>query len=165
MVCAATVPICTCPFLDIAFPTVLLRRSARLAANNPLVPGMRATANAGILRAVISTNACPQTGYGAGVKGILMAVNEELLKQVLEQIRPNLQADGGDMAYVGVDDEGVVSLELLGHCAGCPMSQLTLSMGIERILKEHVPGVTRVVAVNDLGGGDMADLFDEYTPF
>ncbi len=95
-----------------------------------------------------------------------MAVNEELLKQVLEQIRPNLQADGGDMSYVGVDDEGVVSLELLGHCAGCPMSQLTLSMGIERILKEHVPGVTRVVAVNELGGeGGMGDLYDEYAPF
>ena len=101
----------------------------------------------------------------AGVKGILMAVNEDLLKQVLEQIRPNLQADGGDMEYVGVDDDGVVSLELLGHCAGCPMSQLTLSMGIERILKEHVPGVTRVVAVNELGGDSVSDLFDEYTPF
>ncbi len=92
-----------------------------------------------------------------------MAVNEELLKQVLEQIRPNLQGDGGDMEYVGVDDEGVVSLELQGACAGCPMSQLTLSMGIERILKEHVPGVTRVVAVNDNGG--TSDFFDEYAPF
>ena len=61
-----------------------------------------------------------------------MAVNEELLKKVLEEIRPNLQADGGDMEYVGVDDEGVVKLELQGACAGCPMSSLTLSMGIER---------------------------------
>ena len=95
-----------------------------------------------------------------------MAVNEELLKAVLEEIRPNLQADGGDLAYVGVDDEGVVSLELLGHCAGSPMSQLTLSMGVERILKEHVPGVTRVVAVNDMGGSSAAaDLYDEYAPF
>lgn len=93
-----------------------------------------------------------------------MAVNEELLKAVLEQIRPNLQGDGGDMAYVGVDEDGVVSLELQGACAGCPMSQLTLSMGIERVVKEHVPGVTRVVAVNDLGGGS-SDLFDEYAPF
>ena len=94
-----------------------------------------------------------------------MAVNEELLKAVLEEIRPNLQADGGDLAYVGVDDEGVVSLELLGHCAGCPMSQLTLSMGVERILKEHVPGVTRVGAVNDRGGSSAAaDLYDEYAP-
>ena len=79
-----------------------------------------------------------------------MAVNEELLKKVLEEIRPNLQADGGDMEYVGVDDEGVVKLELQGACAGCPMSSLTLSMGIERILKEHVPGVTRVEQVIDV---------------
>ena len=79
-----------------------------------------------------------------------MAVNEELLKQTLEVIRPSLQADGGDCAYVGVDADGAVSLELQGHCAGCPMSQMTLSMGIERILKEHVPGVTRVIAVNDM---------------
>ena len=92
-----------------------------------------------------------------------MAVNEELLKQVLDQIRPNLQADGGDMNYIGVDDEGVVTLELTGACAGCPMSQLTLSMGVERVLKEHVPGVTRVVAANPMGGD--TDLFDEYAPF
>ena len=48
------------------------------------------------------------------MKGALVAVNEELLKQVLEQIRPNLQGDGGDMEYVGVDEDGVVSLELQG---------------------------------------------------
>ncbi len=92
-----------------------------------------------------------------------MAVNEEYLKKVLEEIRPNLQADGGDLEYIGVDDEGVVSLELQGACAGCPMSQLTLSMGIERILKEHVEGVTRVVATNLAGGSQ--DMLDEYEPF
>jgi len=88
-----------------------------------------------------------------------VAVNEELLKKVLEEIRPNLQADGGDMEYVGVDDEGVVKLELQGACAG----SLTLSMGIERILKEHVPGVTRVEQVN--ASGETDDLYDEYAPF
>lgn len=92
-----------------------------------------------------------------------MAVNEELLKKVLEEIRPNLQADGGDMDYIGVDDDGVVKLELQGACAGCPMSSLTLSMGIERILKEHVPGVTRVESVG--GGTEAGDLYDEYAPF
>lgn len=92
-----------------------------------------------------------------------MAINEKLLKEVLEEIRPNLQADGGDMTYLGVDDEGVVKLELTGACAGCPMSSLTLGMGIERILKEHVPGVTRVEAVND--DGASSDLYDEYAPF
>lgn len=91
-----------------------------------------------------------------------MAVNEELLKKVLDEIRPNLQADGGDMNYLGVDDEGVVKLELQGACAGCPMSSLTISMGVERILKEHVPGVMRVEAVNN---GEASDLYDEYAPF
>ena len=83
--------------------------------------------------------------------------------RVRAEIRPNLQADGGDMEYVGVDDEGVVKLELQGACAGCPMSSLTLSMGIERILKEHVPGVTRVEQVN--ASGEAEDLYDEYAPF
>ncbi len=73
-------------------------------------------------------------------------VDEILLKETLEVIRPSLVADGGDMEYIGVDDDGVVTLRLTGACAGCPMSSLTLSMGIERILREHVPGVTRVQA-------------------
>ncbi|WP_028264007.1 NifU family protein [Atopobium fossor] len=73
-------------------------------------------------------------------------VDEVLLKETLEIIRPSLVADGGDMDYIGVDEEGVVTLRLTGACAGCPMSSLTLSMGIERILREHVPGVTRVQA-------------------
>lgn len=76
-----------------------------------------------------------------------MAVDQELLEKVLDAVRPSLQADGGDCEFVGVDDDGVVSLELTGACAGCPMSQMTLSMGIERVLKEHVPGVTQVRAV------------------
>ena len=92
-----------------------------------------------------------------------MAVNEKLLVEVLEEIRPNLQADGGDMIYHGVDEEGVVSLELLGACAGCPMSTLTLSMGIERILKEHVPGVTRVESIGD--DASYESWYDDYAPF
>ena len=63
---------------------------------------------------------------------------------VLELIRPSLQADGGDVKLVDVDD-GVVTVELQGACKGCPMSQMTLANGVERILKERVPGVTRVV--------------------
>ena len=73
-----------------------------------------------------------------------MAVDEELPMQVLDAVRPSLQADGGDCELVGVDDDGVVSLELTGACAGCSLSEMTLSMGIERVLREHVPGVTRV---------------------
>ena len=64
---------------------------------------------------------------------------------VLELIRPSLQADGGDVRLVDVNEDGVVSLALQGACKGCPMSQMTLANGVERILKERVPGVTKVV--------------------
>ena len=64
---------------------------------------------------------------------------------VLDLIRPSLQADVGDVKLVDVDENGVVSVELQGACKGCPMSQMTLANGVERILKERVPGVTKVV--------------------
>lgn len=76
-----------------------------------------------------------------------MAVDVELLRVVLDGVRPSLQADGGDCELVGVDENGVVSLELTGACAGCSLSDVTLSQGIERVLKDNVPGVTRVKAV------------------
>lgn len=75
-----------------------------------------------------------------------MAVDVELLRVVLDAVRPSLQADGGDCELVGVDENGVVSLELTGACAGCSLSDVTLSQGIERVLKDNVPGVTRVKA-------------------
>ena len=77
----------------------------------------------------------------------LPKVDEQLLLETLDAIRPRLVADGGDIEFRGVDDEGVVSVKLTGSCAGCPLSSITLSMGVERILKEHVPGVTRVKSV------------------
>ena len=64
---------------------------------------------------------------------------------VLELIRPSLQADGGDVKLVDVVEDGVVTVELQGAGKGCPKSQMTLAHGVERILKERVPGVTRVV--------------------
>ena len=70
----------------------------------------------------------------------------EKVEAVLNEIRPSLQADGGDVELVGVN-EGMVSLRLTGACAGCPMSTMTLKMGIERILKEKLPEVKEVVAV------------------
>jgi len=70
----------------------------------------------------------------------------EKVQQVLDKIRPNLQADGGDVELVEVKD-GVVKVRLQGSCKGCPMSQLTLKMGIERLLKEQIPEVTEVQAV------------------
>lgn len=64
---------------------------------------------------------------------------------VLELIRPSLQADGGDVKLMEVQEDGTVVVELQGACKGCPMSQMTLANGVERILKERVPGVTRVI--------------------
>lgn len=72
-------------------------------------------------------------------------VDKNDVAAVLELIRPSLQADGGDVRFVDVNEDGVVSVELQGACKGCPMSQMTLANGVERILKERVPGVTKVV--------------------
>lgn len=71
---------------------------------------------------------------------------EEQVQEALDKIRPALQADGGDVELVEVDG-GVVKVRLVGACAGCPMSQLTLANGVERILKQEVPGVERVEPV------------------
>ena len=69
----------------------------------------------------------------------------EQVEKALDEIRPALQADGGDIELVDVNEEtGVVEVKLVGACAGCPMSQLTLQMGVERVLKGKVPGVTKV---------------------
>jgi Fe-S cluster biogenesis protein NfuA len=70
----------------------------------------------------------------------------EEIEAALNQIRPALQADGGDVEFVEVND-GVVKLRLRGACSGCPMATMTLHQGIERLLKEQVPGVKEVVAV------------------
>lgn len=72
-------------------------------------------------------------------------VDKNDVAAVFELIRPSLQADGGDVRLVDVNEDGVVSVELQGACKGCPMSQMTLANGVERILKERVPGVTKVV--------------------
>jgi len=72
---------------------------------------------------------------------------KERVEQSLEKIRPALQADGGDVELVEVSDEGVVKVRLLGACRGCPMSQLTLANGVERVIKEEVPEVVRVEPV------------------
>jgi Fe-S cluster biogenesis protein NfuA len=71
---------------------------------------------------------------------------KEKVTEVLNKIRPNLIKDGGDLELVDVSD-GIVKLKLVGACAGCPMSTMTLKMGIERILKQEIPEVKEVVAV------------------
>lgn len=70
------------------------------------------------------------------------------VQEVLDTIRPSIQADGGDVELVAVDEAtGVVKVKLTGACQGCPMAEITLKQGIERILKERVKGVKEVVAV------------------
>jgi Fe-S cluster biogenesis protein NfuA len=72
-------------------------------------------------------------------------VDKNDVMAVLDLIRPSLIADGGDVKLIDVTDEGKVVVELTGACKGCPLSEMTLANGIERILKERVPGVTSVV--------------------
>lgn len=72
---------------------------------------------------------------------------QEQVKAVLEEIRPMLMRDGGDVELVAVTDDGKVSVRLKGACGHCPMSTMTLKMGIEKRLKERVPGVKEVVSV------------------
>ena len=69
------------------------------------------------------------------------------VEAAIEKIRPNLQADGGDVELVDVTKDGIVKVRLVGACAGCPMSTMTLTFGIEREIKKQVPGVKKVQAV------------------
>jgi Fe-S cluster biogenesis protein NfuA len=66
------------------------------------------------------------------------------IEAALEKIRPSLQRDGGDIELVGVSEDGVVTVRLTGACGGCPMSQMTLRHGVERLLREQVAGISRV---------------------
>ena len=74
-------------------------------------------------------------------------MDKEHVQTVLDQIRPALQADGGDVELIDVTDDGVVKVALQGACRGCPMSQLTLANGVERVLKEQIPEIVRVEPV------------------
>ena len=71
---------------------------------------------------------------------------KEQVKEAIEEVRPNLQADGGDVELVDVKD-GVVMVKLKGACAGCPMSTMTVKWGVENFLKKKVQGITRVETV------------------
>ena len=76
-------------------------------------------------------------------------VDKQSVMTVLDLIRPSLIADGGDVELIDITDDGKVVVELTGACKGCPLSQLTLANGIERILMERVPGVTAVVPAEE----------------
>ncbi|MDI9484720.1 MAG: NifU family protein [Bacillota bacterium] len=69
---------------------------------------------------------------------------KDRVQAVLDKIRPALQADGGDVELVGVNEDNVVTVKLTGACVGCPMSELTLKGGIERILKHEIPEIVSV---------------------
>lgn len=73
-------------------------------------------------------------------------MTKEKVEKTLSRIRPALQADGGDVELVDVE-EGIVRVRLTGACSGCPMSHMTLKQGIERFLKEEIPEISRVEAV------------------
>lgn len=73
---------------------------------------------------------------------------EENVKNVLDEIRPQLQADGGDLEFVGLQDGGKVLVRLVGACGSCPMATMTLKQGVERTLKAKIPEVTEVVQVS-----------------
>ncbi len=71
----------------------------------------------------------------------------ERIEEVIKKIRPYLQADGGDIELVSVDEEGHVEVRLKGACGSCPMAQMTLKQGVERAIREQIPEVKEVVAV------------------
>jgi Fe-S cluster biogenesis protein NfuA len=72
---------------------------------------------------------------------------KELVQKAIDKVRPGLQADGGDVELIDVSEDGVVKVKLTGACHGCPMAQMTLKMGIEKVIKQQVPSVKEVVAV------------------
>lgn len=69
---------------------------------------------------------------------------KEKVKKVIDEIRPNLQADGGDIELIDVTPDGVVKVRLKGACSGCPGAAMTLKMGVERVLKSRIPEVQRI---------------------
>lgn len=73
-------------------------------------------------------------------------IDMDTLEEALEFVRPALQSDGGDLTLLGVRDDGVVEIEMIGACRTCPLSMVTLTAGIEAVLLQRVPGVTGVVS-------------------
>jgi len=83
-------------------------------------------------------------------------ITVEAVDKVLDEIRPALQADGGNVQVLGVSEDGIVKLEMVGACAGCPMATMTLRAGIERLLFERIPDIVGVEAFS--AGQRVGDL-------
>jgi Fe-S cluster biogenesis protein NfuA len=71
---------------------------------------------------------------------------DDRVKKAIDEVRPQLQADGGDIEYMGFDN-GIVKVKLKGSCSGCPMSAMTLQWGVENFLKKRIPEVVKVEAI------------------
>ena len=87
-------------------------------------------------------------------------LDENLVKEALDMFRPMLQADGGDIEYVGIDEQNRVHLKMLGACGGCPMAVMDLKMGVEQYLKDACPEITEVV--QDNAPDSMENGFDYF---
>ena len=74
-------------------------------------------------------------------------ISKAEVEKILDEIRPQLQADGGNIKLIDVEDDGIVKVRLTGACGSCPMSQMTLQMGVEKTLKEKISGIKEVIAV------------------
>jgi len=83
-----------------------------------------------------------------GASPLEQADFEEKVKNTIETIRPELQSHGGDIELVGIENDNTVKIRLQGACQGCPGAQMTLKMGVERLLKEKIPEVKEVIAVD-----------------
>lgn len=81
---------------------------------------------------------------GATTSKPAVKVDQQLLEDVIDAIRPSFQADGGDVELIGVDEAGVVTIEMTGACAACMFATSDITEGIDAIIREHVPGVTAV---------------------
>jgi Fe-S cluster biogenesis protein NfuA len=83
-------------------------------------------------------------------------ISPEAVEQVLDEIRPALQADGGNVELVEITEDGIVKLDMVGACSGCPMATITLRAGIERLLFERIPDIVGVEAFS--AGQRVGDL-------
>jgi Fe-S cluster biogenesis protein NfuA len=83
-------------------------------------------------------------------------ISPEAVEQVLDEIRPALQADGGNVELVEITEDGIVKLDMVGACSGCPMATMTLRAGIERLLFERIPDIVGVEAFS--AGQRVGDL-------
>ena len=91
---------------------------------------------------------CEQCSCGKNSEDSAEKTFEKKVSDIIEAIRPNLQSHGGDIELLSVDSDNTVRVRLQSACSGCPGAQMTLKMGVERLLKEKIPQVKEVIAVD-----------------